>query len=377
VATTATRFDADSDRATYAGGSGNPPTPSAGWSAAWWVYISNDRNNFSTMLRLHTSSGGSTVLNLAMGATGQAPGAYTAGGSVETSSQLTIAAWYYLAYTVSAGTATIYVFNAAGALVTSTSGTIGGGTPDGLTVGGRSASDATEWFDGRLSRLRMWSAVLSQAQFAAEQFAAEPVVTANLWAHYKLTGAGDLTDAAGGHNLTAGTTATTTEAGPPLSEGVSGSATATLGALSATATGQHVVPGQVAAPLNGPTATATGIRGVTGAAAAPLGGLAAHAIASRMVHGQAVAGLGALSATAAGRRAVGGSVAAALFGVSATSTGRRTVHAVATASLGRLIAAVVVSDDHNVSMRGRLAPQGRLRGRLSRRRNRATLGAQR
>lgn len=398
MATTATRFDAASDRASYAGASGNPPAPSAGWSAAWWVYISTDRNDFSTMLRLHTGSGGSTVLNLAMGATGQAPGAYTVGGSVETSSQLTIATWYYLAYSVTGTTLTIYVFNAAGALVTSTSGTIGGGTPDGLTVGGRSSGDSSEWFDGRLSRMRIWSAVLSQAQFAAEQFAAEPVVTANLWAHYKLTGAGDLADAAGGHNLAAGTTATTTEAGPPLSEGVSGSATAALGALFATATGQRVVPGQATAPLGGPTATVTGIRRVNGSATAPLGGVSAaatgarqvnsvvtaslggvtaHAIASRLVHGQAVAGLGALSATSTGKRAVSGSAAAALFGVAATSTGRRTVHGVATASLGRLIAAVVVSDDHNVSVRGRLAPQGRLRTRLGTRRNRATLGAQR
>jgi hypothetical protein len=377
VATTATRFDAASDRVSYAGASGNPPTPSAGWSASWWVYISVDRDDFSTMLRLHNSSGGSTVLNLAMASSGTAPGAFTAGGSVTIGTQLTAATWYYLAYSVSGTALTIYVFDAAGALVATTSGTIGGGAPDGLTVAGRSAGDSTEWFNGRLSRMRMWSAVLSQAQFAAEQFAANPVTTANLWEHWPLTGAADLAGAAGGHNLIAGTTATTTEAGPPLPEGVSGSATAALGGLGATVVGRRTALGQAAAPLAAPTVSATGFREVRGAATAAPAAPSTSAIASRRVLGAAIAGLAPLTVTVTGRRQVRGAAGAGLGGITAGAAGRRGVHGSVAAPLGPLIAAVVVADDHDVVVRAHLASQRRVRARLAARRVRSTLGAQR
>jgi hypothetical protein len=440
VATTATRFDAASDRVTYTGGSGAPPTPSAGWSASWWAYISTDRNDFSTMLRLHASSGGSTVLNLAMSSSGTAPGAFTAGGTVQVSTQLTVATWYYLAYSVSSTTATIYVFDTAGALVTSVSGTIGGGTPDALTVGGRSAGDSTEWFDGRISRLRIWSRVLTQAQFAAEQFATNPVGAANLWEHWPLTGAGDLSGAAGGHNLTAGTTATTTEAGPPLSTTVTGSATAALGGLAATVNGRRGVLGVAAAPVAGLSATvagkrvvrgaagaslggpsgnvaavrsvlasvsatlaglgvtATGRRAVTGAAGAPLrslgvaalgvrtvratvavplGGLGATAIASRNVRATAAVSIAALTTAATGRRTVRGAATNGLGAATVTTIGRRSVLGDVVAPLGGLHVVVIIGQNHNATVHARLRSQGRVHASVGRQRVRAALGAQR
>lgn len=236
----ATRFDAASDRATYSGGSGAPPTPSAGWAASWWAYISTDMNTFATMLRLWA---GGTVLNLAMGGSGTAPGAFTGGGTVEIDAQCSVGSWYYLGYTVSGSTATVYVFDDTGALFDSATGSIGGGTPTGLTVGGRDASDPDEWFNGRISRMRIWSATRTQAELAAEQFSDDPVITANLWEHYRLTGAGDLTGAAGGHDLTAGSTATTTEDDPPLSSAITGSGAVTAPASVVSGAGAVVVSG--------------------------------------------------------------------------------------------------------------------------------------
>lgn len=267
MATTATRFDAASDRATYAGGSGAPPTPSAGWAASWWAYISTDQNTFSTMLRLFA---GGTVLNLAMGSSGTAPGAFTGGGTVEVDTQCSVGSWYYLGYTVSGSTVTVYVFDDTGALFDSATGTIGGGTPTGLTVGGRDASDPDEWFNGRLHSMRIWSTTRTQAEFAAEQFSADPVITANLWEHYRLAGAGDLTGVVGGHNLTAGSTATTTEDGPPLTVDVTGTATGSGGGTGA-ATGTREVVGQ-AAGVGGGVGAATGVREVVGTAAGAAGG---------------------------------------------------------------------------------------------------------
>lgn len=374
MATTATRFDAASDRATYAGGGGNPPAPSAGWSAAWWAYISVDQNTASTMLRLH---GGGTVLNAAMGDSGTSPGLFTAGGSVEIDTQCTVGAWYYIAASVFGSAATIFVFDATGALFDSAAGSIGGGTPTGLTVGGRDAADPDEWFNGRISRMRIWSAVLDQTQFAAEQFAANPVITANLWEHWPLTGAGDLNGTVGGHNLAAGSTATTTEDGPPLPTGVTGSATATLGGLSATANGQRTALGSTIASLGGLGVAALGVRQVRGSATASLPALDVSAIAARRVIGQASTTLGALGATAASRRQVTGSALGTFGPLGATVSGRRAVTGTAAVALGRLIATVVVSDDHDVVVRARLARQGRLTARLGTRRVLSRLGAQR
>jgi hypothetical protein len=374
MATTATRFDAAGDRATYSGAGGAPPTPSAGWAASWWVYISVDQNTFATMLRLWA---GGTVLNLAMGSSGTAPGAYTGGGTVEVGTQCAVDTWYYLGYSVSGTTVTIYVFDAAGALFATASGTIGGGSPTGLTVGGRDASNPDEWFNGRISRMRIWSTTRTQAEFAAEQFAADPVATGNLWAHYPLAGAGDLADTAGGHNLAAGSTATTTEDGPPLSEGVTGTALVALGALSLAANGQRTVVGQVDITLGALAVTATGIRTVLGAVTVTLTGPTVNATGVRMVSGIASVVLGALATVVAGRRRVTGTATMSFGAPSVTAAGRRTVFGTVTVALAGLIVTVVVADDHNAIVVAQLAPQGRVAARLGTRRATATLGVQR
>lgn len=395
MTTTATRFDAASDRATYSGGGGAPPTPSAGWAACWWAYIAVDQNTFATMLRLWA---GGTVLNMAMGSTGTSPGAFTGGGVVEIDTQCTVGAWYFICYTVSGSTLTVYVFDSTGALFDSATGTIGGGTPTGLTVGGRDASDPDEWFNGRLSLMRIWSTTRTQAEFSAEQFAASPVITANLWEYWPLTGAGDLAGAFGGHDLAAGSTATTTEDGPPLSTGVSGSATVALGAVVVTVNGTRVVTGQAAVTLGAPTVTAngtrtavgqtavtlgtpvtaiTGVRTVAGSTAVTLGAVSVTVVAARRVSGSASVALGAPSVTVTARRTVPASVVLAPGGAAVAAVGRRLVRGVASVALPAVMVSVVVADDHDVVVSARLASQGRVRGRMGSRRSRARLGAQR
>lgn len=284
----ATRFDAASDRATYSGGGGAPPTPSAGWAASWWAYISVDQNTFATMLRLWA---GGTVLNLAMGSSGTAPGAFTGGGTVEIDTQCAVGAWYYIGCTVSGTSATVYVFDDTGALFDSATGTIGGGTPTGLTVGGRDAADPDEWFNGRLSRLRIWSSTRTQGEFADEQFADEPVITADLWEHYPLTGAGDLTGVVGGHNLTAGSTATTTEDGPPISSEITGSGSVTASAADVSGSGAVIVSGSGAVSVE-----AAVVDGEAGAVVSGGGTVAASV--------PLVAGAGAVVAAGAGSLSV-------------------------------------------------------------------------
>lgn len=98
------------------------------------------------------------------------------------------------------------------------------------------------------------------------------------------------------------------------------------------------VSGTAAAPLGGLSAAAAGVRDRPGVAAAPLGALTATA-AGVVSSVKATAPLGALNATAAGRRRTAGTAAAALGGLAASALGRRRTFGSASAPLGGLAAA--------------------------------------
>jgi hypothetical protein len=212
------RFDAASDRVTSSGS--NPPDPAAGLTVAFWVRPRVDRNDFSTMIRLHGGvvPGSSTALNIATGADGLTPSIFTFGGTVTAPGPLAVDEWTYLVVTVLGTVGTIYLTDPDTEVTTSASGTVGGGaTPTGLTVGGRSATDDTEWFNGGEQYLRLWSTVLSELERDAERVSMEPVREADLWADYVLATASDLTDHSGhGRDLTAGATPVDTEDDPPV-----------------------------------------------------------------------------------------------------------------------------------------------------------------
>jgi hypothetical protein len=92
----------------------------------------------------------------------------------------------------------------------------GGATAAGFTFGGRDTSDATEWFNGRIAYPRLWASTMTQSEMLAEWASTMPVRSSQ-WGAYALSGVGDLADVSGnGRNLTAGSTAVTTEAGPPI-----------------------------------------------------------------------------------------------------------------------------------------------------------------
>jgi hypothetical protein len=133
----------------------------------------------------------------------------------------------------------------------------GGSAPDGLTLFGRSSGDATEWFNGGLAYVRVWSAVLSQAEIEAEWASSTIVRTSGVWANWPLLT--DLTDISGnGRNLTAGTTALSTEDDPPLGSTVTGTGSAAFGGLTASASGVRSVVASAAASFGGMGAAALG-----------------------------------------------------------------------------------------------------------------------
>jgi hypothetical protein len=128
---------------------------------------------------------------------------------------------------------------------------------------------------------------------------------------------------------------------------VSGTASAPLGGLTASATGVRTRPGTAAAALGRVTATVTGTRTAPGTATAPLGGLTAQASeATPEIDGTATAALGGLTASAASVRATLGAATAALGALTATATGVRTDRGTASSQLGSLVAAAVGSVAH-------------------------------
>lgn len=215
----AVRFDAATDRVSYS--ASNPPAPSAGMTITAWAYLSADQNNNTTFARLHAASGGSTVGTFATSSDGTSgPNYFSTGGSVTNATGFVVGAWRKVAWSASGTTGKSYVATVGGATEVD-SGTVATGTaPTGITLGGRSAGDSTEWLNGRLAYVRVWSAELSQAEIEAEWASTVPVRTANLWADWPLSVHTDLTDHSGnGRNLVAGSTATTTEDGPPIASG--------------------------------------------------------------------------------------------------------------------------------------------------------------
>lgn len=208
------RFDANTDRVSYVGGAGDPP--SATFTVTLWAYLTAiDPGAAISVYRRYTSGGSGR---------GQIGSEDTADPTVMWWSpgrsfghDLTVGQWSRLAIVVSGGVATSYAATAAGATVTA-SGSSGTVTAANLiTLSGVSAGDGSEWLNGRLAYVRTWSAALSQAEVEAEWASASPVRTADLWADWPLTVHTDLTDHSGNsRHLTAGTTATTTEDGPPV-----------------------------------------------------------------------------------------------------------------------------------------------------------------
>jgi hypothetical protein len=274
----AVRFDSASDRCTW---TGTAPTPSSGLTITAWVYTSVDRDDFSTMIRLHSSTGATTNINVAMDSSGLLPCVFTSGGSSTGPQALSVGTWARIAVTITGTTSTIYVALDAAGATQSQVGTVGanaGVSPDsGYTIGGRSAVDSAEWFNGRIADLRLWSTVLTQAEIESEWASVVPVRTSLLFADYPLPTAGDLLDHSGnGRHLSAGSTAVTTEGDPPISTTVTGTAAATLPPLEATAAGAVLVAGAATVDLPPVAVTAAGAVRVDGAVAATLPALTAH-----------------------------------------------------------------------------------------------------
>jgi hypothetical protein len=214
-ASSAVRFDASTDGLTYAG---LGPDPSVtGYTVTFWAYMSVQQTADSCMFRYGgNNTSGTSTANIEASTSGVEPTVFTTGGTYHSGVTMSVGAWYRIAYTITtAGTGTFYVAAATGA-PTVVSGPAGSTQRDLHSVG-LSGDGSGEFWNGRMAYVRVWAATLTQAQIVSEWASTTPVVTSGLWAAWPLTSASDLTDHSGnGRNLTAGSTAVTTETPGPL-----------------------------------------------------------------------------------------------------------------------------------------------------------------
>lgn len=209
------RSDATGDRASYSATA--PPDSATGLTVTMWAWVSVDQAANETLFRLHTSSGSSTRINFATNTSGTTPTVFTAGntGGVSSGTAMGTATWCRCAFTATGTSTTVYAASGSGGATTSGTGSASGGsTADGFTIFGRSVSDSTEWFNGRISHLRLWSAVLTQTQIETEWLSTAPVRATNLWGAWPLIS--DLVDTVSGKTLVAQTGPVTFEAEPPI-----------------------------------------------------------------------------------------------------------------------------------------------------------------
>ncbi|WP_409186507.1 LamG-like jellyroll fold domain-containing protein [Amycolatopsis sp. VS8301801F10] len=229
----AARSDAATDRVSL----GSAPSSTAWTIGGWARIVSAGANSFNPCLRLHSGSGGNSAWIIGFkAANGRNVAVYSASNpSGLIGAEISLNTWVYVAATLgSAGACSFYYGTTPGSL-TKLTGTVGVGTaPDGLTFFGRSPSDGSEWLNGSLAYWRIWTAVLTDAEIAAESQSATPV-RSGAWASWDFAGAA-LTDGSGNsRTLTAGSTALAADTDPPL--GGTQNATLTCAATAAVSVG--------------------------------------------------------------------------------------------------------------------------------------------
>lgn len=286
-----------------------------------WVKIgaTHAGNLFHPIMRVE-ASGGSALIFGFKGTNGRTPSLYSGSSTTGISgTEVALATYVFVAATMSAGAAQLFQGTTPGS-VSKVTGTVNTtGTPDTVTVFSRSPSDGSEWLEGTLAGVRMWTAVLSDAEIAAESLSLTAVRTSGLWASWPFAAAA-LTDASGNSRpLTAGSTGLSSDTDPTLSTDITGSGALTAPAAVASGTGTVTVAGTGTATAPKAVAAVTGTVAVTGAGAATAPPAVAAGTGSAIV--AASGALTAPRAVAAGTGAVAVSGTGALTAPAATASG--------------------------------------------------------
>jgi hypothetical protein len=136
--------------------------------------------------------------------------------NVSSSVTLTVGTWYFVAFVASGATGTLYV-RAASATSFTTVAWSGASTNTNVANVkiGEFAGLTTEWLDGCVSAVKMWTATLTQADLEQEMWSYMPVRTANLQGWWPLI-IPETVDYSGNGATLSGGSGTTQEDGPGI-----------------------------------------------------------------------------------------------------------------------------------------------------------------
>jgi Concanavalin A-like lectin/glucanases superfamily len=203
----------------------NVPDDTA-FTASCWIYRVNDRVGQESLIALDEGVNGLSVIVVDED-TNAIKLFNLATGSTQVYATPATATWYFVAMTCAGTGANAqkgYVAAATETALTTASQTgEAAHTPSGLYFG-RHSLDSGEWLDGRIAAIKVWDAVLTQAELEQERWCYRPARTANLnlWAPMiNPVVADNVTDFSGnGRNLTF-TNIGAVEDGPPIGWGAS------------------------------------------------------------------------------------------------------------------------------------------------------------
>lgn len=297
----AVRFDAESDgyQAAHSGTT---------YTALCWVRLVSDRNAFSTIFDVSTST--SSFMQFGTNADGVTLGVHTHNGGEDVGT-LVVGSWFRVAVVCNAGTITCYMGAETGALAASLSVTPGSYTPTTLRIGKSVWSG--EFADCRIASFKMWSTALTAAQLELEFAQYQPIVALDTLTRFYPLFSHSLADESGrGNTLTLGTTTPTTEDGPPIRFARSRGPRVTFGGDNRS--------GSAAADMRF-TATATGSKAPASSRAADMR-LTASSVATARTGASSATAPMRFTASAAGGRAVTGS-ATATMRFTAAATGQK------------------------------------------------------
>jgi len=313
----AIRFDASGDslsRARLAGAK----------TVMAWAYIATDRNDYTVFFGLGsneligTDSDGTTLL-------------YYDGATERTGSALSTGIWYHVAYTSNGddiGNGFTVYLNGASSITSAVRAQTSAGT--NMYLGNDQYS---EWLNGRLAHVKVWSAALTAAEILQEMHTIRPQRLANLhsWLPMIATGSDRTNEAGGAGNTWTANGTLTDEAGPPVSWGVA------PWVVPFVAAGAGALTGAGAATLAGITNAAAAIIPLTASGAATLAGItsaAAGTIASTGAsEGAGAATLAGITSDAAGTIAITATATVTLAGIANAAAGIIPLTATATVTL--------------------------------------------
>src|SRR5690606_36931956 len=203
----AVRFDAENDTYIRPVGWGEQPA----FSVSCWVYLSTDRDDYSTVWSLDNGTGNNIIIQT--DGDGTTLGIVSNGSWSSVGLNMSVGQWYWVGVVKNGTTATVYRSTGTGTVSSTNHSVTNSLTADTLRIG--QSPWGGEWLNGRMAAVKIWTAALSANEIQAERDYTSPLLTANLRAWYPFEVAENVDHSGNGETLSGGSSPST-EPGPGI-----------------------------------------------------------------------------------------------------------------------------------------------------------------